>query len=217
MWVRDKPGMSCARGSDLCVTGRRWDQYSKDQLFSATMYRGCHSHRLYRAFSCDVTVTWKPYGRPFWCAVEWRLSMLHDVRAKYSPDLTADGLTSQVCSISLPGTLYVRCERTRCIVPDFPIQAPIYLYTKTAVMHTSITELCRLASFLITWRKRSIVMVAVASQNFDQLFSAFDCWPCWFLGLWSLTMLNFNRWPLTMRTLILWEYTEECIATPPLP
>ena len=35
-----------------------------------------------RAFSCDVTVTWKPYGRPFWCTVEWRLSMLHDVRAK---------------------------------------------------------------------------------------------------------------------------------------
>jgi len=20
-----------------------------------------------RAFSCDITVTWKPYGRPFWC------------------------------------------------------------------------------------------------------------------------------------------------------
>ena len=61
----------------------------------------------YRAFSCDVTVTWKPYGRPFWCTVEWRLSMLQVAHAKCSPNLTADGLTSQVCSISLPGTCYM--------------------------------------------------------------------------------------------------------------
>ena len=49
--------------------------------------------------------------------------MLHDELAKYSPNLTADGLTSQVCSISLPGTCYnyVRRERTGCVVPDFPI------------------------------------------------------------------------------------------------
>ena len=40
--------------------------------------------------------------------------------------------------------LYVRRERTGCIVPDFPMQAPIYLYTKTAVMRRSITELYRL-------------------------------------------------------------------------
>jgi len=40
--------------------------------------------------------------------------------------------------------LYVRRERTGCTVPDFPIQAPIYLYTKTAIMRRSITELCRL-------------------------------------------------------------------------
>ena len=71
--------------------------------------------------------------------------MLHDVLAKYSPNLTADGLTSQVCSISLPGTCYnyVRRERTGCVVPDFPIQAPVHLYTKMAVMHRSVTELCK--------------------------------------------------------------------------
>jgi len=61
----------------------------------------------YRAFSCDVTVTWKPYGRPLWCTVEWRLGTLHDARAKCSPNLAADGLTSQVCLISLPGTCYM--------------------------------------------------------------------------------------------------------------
>jgi len=61
----------------------------------------------YRAIARDVTVTWKPYGRPFWCTVGWRLSMLHDALAKCSPNLTADGLTSQVCSISLPGTCYM--------------------------------------------------------------------------------------------------------------
>jgi len=49
--------------------------------------------------------------------------------------------------------LYVRHERTGCIVPDFPIQAPIYLYTKTAIMHRGMTELCR----LITWWKHSII------------------------------------------------------------
>jgi len=36
-----------------------------------------------------------------WCTVEWRLSMLHDAHAKCSLNLTADGLTSQVCLISL--------------------------------------------------------------------------------------------------------------------
>jgi len=41
----------------------------------------------YRVFSCDVTVMWIPYGWPFWCAVEWRLSMLHDAHAKCSPNL----------------------------------------------------------------------------------------------------------------------------------
>jgi len=48
---------------------------------------------------------------------QWRLSVLHDAHAKcspteglgtrLSPNLTADGLTSQVCSISLPGTHYM--------------------------------------------------------------------------------------------------------------
>ena len=52
--------------------------------------------------------------------------------------------------------LYVRCERTGCIVPGFPIQAPIYLYTKTAITCRSITELCRVTSLFITWWKRSI-------------------------------------------------------------
>ena len=58
----------------------------------------------------------------------------------------------------------------------------------------------------------SIVMAVTAGQNFDQLFSAFDHWSRWFLGLWTLTALNFNCWPLTMRT-----FMEECIATPLLP
>jgi len=62
---------------------------------------------MYSTFSCDVTVMWKPYRRPFWCTVEWRLSMLHDAHATCSPDLTANGLTSQVCLISLPGTRYL--------------------------------------------------------------------------------------------------------------
>ena len=34
--------------------------------------------------------------------------MLHDALAKCSANLTADGLTSQVCSISLPVTCYMR-------------------------------------------------------------------------------------------------------------
>ena len=62
---------------------------------------------VYRAFSSDVTVTWKPYRRPFWCTVEWRLSMRQVAHAKCNPNLTADGLTSQVCSILLPGTCYM--------------------------------------------------------------------------------------------------------------
>ena len=83
----------------------------------------------------------KPYGRPFWCIVEWRLSMFQVAHAKCSPNLTADGLTS-------PGTCYMwRRERTGCIVPDFPIQAPIYFYPKTAIMHRSITELRDLHHF----------------------------------------------------------------------
>ena len=77
--------------------------------------------------------------------------MLQVAHAKCSPNLTADGLTSQVCSIyRYPVMLYVRRERTGCIVPDFPIQVPIYLYTKTAIMRRSITGLCRLTSFFIT-------------------------------------------------------------------
>jgi len=67
----------------------------------------CVTSCSYRAFSCDVTVTWKPYGRPFWCTVEWKLSMRQVAHAKCSPNLTTDGLTSQVCSISLPGTCYI--------------------------------------------------------------------------------------------------------------
>ena len=49
-------------------------------------------------------------------------------------------------------------------------------------------------------------------SNFDQLFSPF--WPLTTLifGLWPLTALNFNRWTLTTHT-----FTEECVATPPLP
>ena len=34
----------------------------------------------------------------------------------------------------------------------------------------------------------------------NQFFMALDCWPRWFLGLWPLTVLNFNHWPLTMCT-----------------
>ena len=62
--------------------------------------------------------------------------------------------------------LYVRRERTGCIVPDFPIQ---YLYTKTAIMHRSITELCRLTSFLITWWKHSFVHVET-TVNYGQVW-----------------------------------------------
>ena len=65
--------------------------------------------------------------------------MLHDVLAKYSPNLTADGLTSQVCSISLPGTCYVRRECTGCIVPDFPIQAPI---SRGCHIHLACRSVC---------------------------------------------------------------------------
>ena len=58
--------------------------------------------------------------------------------------LTADELTLQVCSTSLPPTcynFYVRDKHTVCTVPDFPIQAPIHLYTMTAFMHGN-AELC---------------------------------------------------------------------------
>jgi len=34
--------------------------------------------------------------------------------------------------------LYVRRECTDCVVPDVPIQAPIHLYTKMAVMNRSM-------------------------------------------------------------------------------
>jgi len=36
--------------------------------------------------------------------------------------------------------LYVRRECTGCMVPDFPIQAPIYLYSKTAVMCSGVMQ-----------------------------------------------------------------------------
>ena len=64
-------------------------------------------------------------------------------------DETLTYLTSMF-DIATRYMLYVRPERTGCIVPHFLIQAPIYLYTKTAVMRRSITELCRLTQFLIT-------------------------------------------------------------------
>jgi len=53
--------------------------------------------------------------------------MLHDAHAKCSPNLTADGLTSQsMFDIATQYMLYVRRERTDCILPDFPIRAPTY-------------------------------------------------------------------------------------------
>jgi len=61
----------------------------------------------------------------------------------------------------------------------------------------------------------SIVTAATTGQNFDQLFSAFDCDHADFWG--------FDRWPHWLSTVdhwlhaYLWKYTEESAATPPLP
>ena len=46
-------------------------------------------------------------GGHFGVQLKWRLSMRQVAHAKCSPNLTADGLTFQVCSISLPGTCYM--------------------------------------------------------------------------------------------------------------
>jgi len=54
-------------------------------------------------------------------------------------------------------------------------------------------------------------MSVTAGQYLDQLFSAFDRWPCFF----ALTALNFSHWLLTASHL--WKYTEESVATLPLP
>ena len=70
--------------------------------------------------------------------------------------------------------LYVRCERTGCVVPDFHVQAPIYLYTKTAIMRRSITELCRLTSFFITRWKRS-VCVGTRVKMLNRMCSVYCC------------------------------------------
>ena len=51
------------------------------------------------------------------------------------PDSWWTYLTSMF-NIATQYMLYVRRERTGCIVPDVPIQAPIYLYTKTAIMRS---------------------------------------------------------------------------------
>lgn len=76
-------------------------------------------------------------------AYRLRLSVLHDAHAKCTPNLRADELTLQVCSISLPPTCYnyVSDKHTVCAVPDFPIQAPVHLYTMMAFMHGN-AELC---------------------------------------------------------------------------
>jgi len=43
--------------------------------------------------------------------------------------------------ITTPYMLYVRDKHTVCAVPDFPIQAPIHLYTTMAFMHGN-AKLC---------------------------------------------------------------------------
>ena len=50
--------------------------------------------------------------------VEYSFSMLHNVHAKCTPDLMADGLTLQVAWYVLPAI----CEKyTGCVVPNFPL------------------------------------------------------------------------------------------------
>ena len=78
---------------------------------------------------------------------EWRFIVLR-VHTNTLQTFTADGLTSQVCLISLPAecymwkvSLYVKGKHTG--YADFPTQAPIYLYTTMAFMRRSIAEIMR--------------------------------------------------------------------------
>ena len=40
--------------------------------------------------------------------------------------------------------LFVRIKHAACVVPDFPIQAPICLYTTRAIVHKNVAELCEI-------------------------------------------------------------------------
>jgi len=70
------------------------------------------------------------------------------------PDSRWTYLTSKF-DIATRYMLHVRRERTGCIVQTFPYKL-LSMYTKTAIMRRSITELCTLTSFFIMWWKCSI-------------------------------------------------------------
>ena len=100
----------------------------------------------YRVFSCDVIVTWKEVHV---ILLVYRLN--RDLVCYRMHMQNAD---SWWTCVQYRYLLHVICERKAHWMCSswLPIQAPICLYIKMAVMHGSVVSevlLCRLASFLI--------------------------------------------------------------------
>lgn len=92
---------------------------------------------VYRAFACDVSQ--RCMSSDFWCCagiqVEEKFSVLHDAPVICTPNIDHGWWThlTSTFNITTHYMLYVSGKHSGCVVSDFLIQAPIYLYMAFSV------------------------------------------------------------------------------------